>query len=85
MRSVCPVGMTNPWSFLRQVCFLARRSVKVHEEPLKFNYTLDNPSHQEGAYYNHGSALSHLNLRVRYDVRAAGASPRTGPTASAVG
>ncbi len=30
------------------------------------------------------SALSHLNLRVRYGIRAVGASPRTRPTASAV-
>ncbi len=31
------------------------------------------------------TALSHLSLRVRYGIRATGASPRTGPTASAVG
>ena len=31
------------------------------------------------------SALSHLNLRVRYGISTAGDSPRTRPTASAVG
>ena len=31
------------------------------------------------------SASPHLNLRVRYGIRAAGASPRTSPTASAAG
>ena len=41
---------------------------------------VNGPVHGSGA-----SALSHLNLRVCYGIRAVGASPRTRPTASAVG